>query len=109
VSEAGAISESVLRDFKGFRRHFRSGPTGGGLSRSTGPTAPQKEEQISSGETEAFRQGARKPLISLMAPNQSFRGIMSFQELSRRFVSLFSHFLPGADLAPLISNPTSSP
>jgi hypothetical protein len=99
VSEAGAISESVLRDFKGFRRHFRSGPTGGGLSRSTGPTAPQKEEQISSGETEAFRQGARK----------SFRGIMSFQELSRRFVSLFSHFLPGADLAPLISNPTSSP
>ena len=42
VSEADAICESVLRDFKGLRRHLRSGPAGGGLSRSTGPTAPQK-------------------------------------------------------------------
>ena len=38
-------------------------------------------------------------MISLMEPNHQFRGIESFQELSRRFVSLFSRFLPGADLA----------
>jgi hypothetical protein len=34
-----------------------------------------------------------------METNRLFRGIVSFQELSRRFVSLFSHFLSGADLA----------
>jgi hypothetical protein len=28
TSEAGAICESVLRDFKGLRRHLRSGPAG---------------------------------------------------------------------------------
>jgi hypothetical protein len=38
-------------------------------------------------------------LISLIETNQPFRGIVFFQELSRRFVSLFSRFLPGADLA----------
>jgi hypothetical protein len=48
---------------------------------------------------EAFRKGSLKSLISLMAPNQPFRGIVSFQGLSRRFVSLFSHFLSSADLA----------
>jgi hypothetical protein len=47
----------------------------------------------------AKRKGALKSLISLMEPNQPFRGIMNFQELSQRFVSLFSHFLSGADLS----------
>jgi hypothetical protein len=33
-----------------------------------------------------------------MEPNQPFRGIVSFQELNRRFVSLLSYFLSGVDL-----------
>src|ERR1700689_1266344 len=37
-----------------------------------------------------------------MAPNQSFRGIVSFQDLSRRFVSLFSHFLLAPISLPLL-------
>src|ERR1700727_1486017 len=35
-----------------------------------------------------FRKGPIKSLISLMARNQAFCGIVSFQELNRRFVSL---------------------
>src|ERR1700684_1399052 len=54
-----------------------------------------------------FRKGSPKSLISFNVPNHQFRGIVSFQALRRRFVSLFSHFLSGADLptAPLKIGP----
>jgi hypothetical protein len=39
-------------------------------------------------------------------PNQPFHGIVCFQELNRRFVSPFSHFLSGADLVTPFSSPT---
>jgi hypothetical protein len=39
-----------------------------------------------------------KSLISLIGPNLSFRAIVYFQRFNPCFVSLFSHFLPGADL-----------
>ena len=59
VSRASAISESVLRDFNGLRRHFRVGGDGGrretlSIIRSA---APNRKERISSGETKRFAKG----------------------------------------------------
>ena len=51
---------------------------------------------------EAFRRELLKSLISFTEPNQPFRGIVSFQDLSRRFVSLFSHFLLAPISLPLL-------
>src|ERR1700733_85550 len=51
------------------------------------PSAPEQERTDFVWRNEAFRKGSLKSLISLMASNQPFRGIVSFQGPSRRFVS----------------------
>jgi hypothetical protein len=98
VRAAFAVCESVLRDFKGLRRDLRVGGDKRPSLDHPVRMCREAKELISHGETKRFA-STLKPLISLMEPNQPFRGIVSFQELRRRFVSLFSHFLSGADRA----------
>jgi hypothetical protein len=51
--------------------------------------APQSQRTDFAWRNKTFRKRTPKSLISLMAANQPFRGIVSFQTLSRRFISPF--------------------
>jgi hypothetical protein len=58
-----------------------------------------RKEQISSGKAKMFRGGFPKALISLMAANQPFRGLVRFHWLNRVSFRCFRNFCPSADLA----------
>jgi len=86
VRRAQPVYESVLRDFNELQCDERVGGDER-LSRSSGACAAEKRTDFA-WRNKTFRKGPIKSLISLMARNQPFRGIVSFQELNRRFVSL---------------------
>jgi hypothetical protein len=63
------------------------------LSVSFRPSAGQKGRKRNAcfaSRNERLRAAGRKPLISLRALNQAFRGIVCFQGFNRRFISPFS-------------------
>jgi hypothetical protein len=58
----------------------------------TGQHAPRDQRTDFLWRNKTFREHTLKLLILFVAPNQPFRGNVSFQSLTRRFASPFSHF-----------------
>jgi hypothetical protein len=91
-----AISEFILSDSKGLRRHFRVVvaptpfvPQGAARTLQYAPSRRSRNAHFAL-RNETFRRAWRKSLKSLWVPNRAFRGIVCFQWLNWRFVSPFS-------------------